>query len=246
MTADQKLKQLHSFESALCKSCHFAKDFIFIKTAVLKYLMLTTTILNSLEIKNKSDLPDLKYCFDLMKKMSMMDHIIEHSIMVKNVADCICSLLKPLYPELDSKLVQVSALLHDITKTRSFKTGEKHDESGGRLLADLGYNKVGDIIRQHVVLDEYNNFKAPVTEVEIVNYADKRVLHHGVVPLVKRLEYILDKYGKTEEFCRRINKMWKNTEQLEIKLFKDLDVSPGAIADLVEKINSSKGTEKKK
>lgn len=204
--------------------------------------MTNAKILNSLEIKIKNQpalpgLPDLQYCFDLIKKMEMMDHIIEHSIMVKNVADCMCKNLKPLYPELDSNLVQVSALLHDITKTRSFKTGEKHDESGGRLLSDLGYEQIGNIIRQHVVLDEYHNFSDTVTEVEIVNYADKRVLHHDVVPLVKRLEYILDKYGKTEKFCQRIKKMWKNTEQLEIKLFKNLDIYPENIADLVEKIN---------
>ena len=188
--------------------------------------------------KNNPDLPDLKYCFDLIEKMKMMDHIIDHSVMVKNVAVCMYSLLKPLYPELNSNLVQVSALLHDITKTRSFTTGEKHDKSGGRLLTGLGYDQIGNIIRQHVVLDEYNNFNDPVTEVEIVNYSDKRVLHHDVVPLFKRLEYILDKYGKTEKFRMRIKKMWKNTEQLEIKLFKNLNISPKAIACLVETINS--------
>lgn len=168
--------------------------------------------------------------------MKMMDHIIDHSIMVKNVADCMCRYLKPVYSELDADLVQVSALLHDITKTRSFITGEKHDKSGGKLLMDLGYGKVGDIIRQHVVLDEYNNNKGPVTEVEIVNYADKRVLHHEVAPLFKRLEYILDKYGTTKEMCRRIKKMWKNTEGLEKKLFKNLDITPDLISELVCKI----------
>ena len=170
--------------------------------------------------------------------MKMMDHIIDHSIMVKNVADCMCSRLQPLYPELDSNLVQVSALLHDITKTRSFKTGEKHDKSGGRLLAGLGYGQIGNIIRQHVVLDEYNNFSDPVTEVEIVNYADKRVLHHGVVPLSKRLEYILKNYGRTENFRKRIRTMWENTKGLEKKLFKRLDISPVSISDLTEKIKS--------
>ncbi len=180
-----------------------------------------------------SDVPDLKYCFDLMKQMKMMSHIIEHSIMVKNVADCLCGQLKPIFPELNADLIQVSALLHDITKTRSFTTGEEHDKSGGKLLSDLGYKAVGNIIRQHVILDEYNN-TLPVTDVEIVNYADKRVLHHEVVPLFKRLEYILDKYGKTRKFRQRIKTMWKNTEGLEKKLFKPVSITPGMLANLVE------------
>ncbi len=170
--------------------------------------------------------------------MEMMDHIIDHSIMVKNVADCLCTQLKPIYPELNTRLVQVSALLHDITKTQSFTTGERHDESGGRLLKSLGFPEVGDIIRQHVVLDHYNNEQEPVTEVEIVNYADKRVLHHGVVPLHERLEYILENYGKTEAFRKRIKKMWVNTEGLEKKLFKHLDIPPDLIKKLTKKIKS--------
>ncbi len=181
------------------------------------------------------DLPDLDYCFDLIKKMKMMDHIIDHSVMVKNVADCMCRHLKPIYPKLNTDLVQVSALLHDITKTRSFITKEKHDKSGGKLLADLGYREVGNIIRQHVILDIYNNHKKAVTEAEIVNYADKRVLHHEVAPLFKRLAYILDKYGTTKEFRQRIKTMWKNTEGLEKKLFKDLDITPDLISELVNK-----------
>ncbi len=185
------------------------------------------------------DLPDLQYCFDLMRKMKMMDHIIDHSVMVKNVANCMCRQLKKIYPAINSDLVQASALLHDITKTRSFTTGERHDESGGVLLESLGYKEVGSIIRQHVVLDHYNNDNDDIlTEAEIVNYADKRVLHHGVVPLSKRLEYILKNYGRTENFRKRIRTMWENTKGLEKKLFKRLDISPVSISDLTEKIKS--------
>jgi uncharacterized protein len=171
-------------------------------------------------------------CFRLIHKMDMMDHIIDHSIMVSNVALCLSGILKKKFPEINIELVASAALLHDITKTRSFTTGEMHAETGGLLLEDLGYSEIGDIIRQHVTLDVYTK-EAPVSEQEIVNYADKRVLHDQVVSLKKRLEYIEIRYGTNPKFKRRIPIMWKNTLVLETKLFKQLKFRPSQLADRV-------------
>lgn len=53
-------------------------------------------------------------------------------------------------------LVLAAALLHDITKTRALQTKEKHDQTGGDLLAALGFAGVGDIVRQHVALTDFH------------------------------------------------------------------------------------------
>jgi len=164
--------------------------------------------------------------------MKMMDHIIDHSVMVSNVAQCLCSKLMPYSPNLNLKLTTTAALLHDITKTRSFETNEVHSETGGNLLTQLGYPEMGDIVRQHVVLDNYEN-KLQVSEQEIVNYSDKRVLHDTVVSLEKRLEYIKIKYGENKEFKERIQSMWKNSLCLEKKIFTILKVEPDQLPDLI-------------
>jgi hypothetical protein len=61
---------------------------------------------------------------------------------------------------------------------------------GSELLAEKGFPEVGELVRRHVRLDEYPK---PVVlgEVQIINYADRRVLHDQVVSLDKRLDYIL-------------------------------------------------------
>ncbi len=164
--------------------------------------------------------------------MKMMDHIIDHSVMVSNVAQFLCSKLMPHSPNLNLKLTTSAALLHDITKTRSFETNEAHSETGGDLLTKLGYPEIGDIVRQHVVLDNYEN-KLQVSEQEIVNYSDKRVLHDTVVSLEKRLEYIKIKYGQNKEFKERIHSMWKNSLCLEKKIFTSLKVEPDQLPDLI-------------
>jgi len=161
----------------------------------------------------------------------MMEHIVDHSVMVKRVAETLTSLLSAANYKLNKDLIVAGAILHDITKTRSFTTGEKHAETGGALLASLGYPEVGEIIRQHVILD---GIIEGATEAGVVNYADKRVLHDRVVPLEKRLSYIMERYGTTDRATKRIKAMWKETQILEKTLFKDLGTTPDCLEKLVE------------
>ena len=178
-------------------------------------------------------LPSKTKCYQLICDMEMMEHIVFHSLQVCQVALLLVSHLNAIGKGLNRELVQASALLHDITKTRSFKTMENHAHTGGQFLIAQGYPEVGHIVRQHVVLDEYLTSKEP-TEAEIVNYADKRVLHDQVVPLEVRKNYILEKYGKNPEHCRKINRLWEKTKGLENRLFRCLPIASGDIHLLID------------
>jgi putative nucleotidyltransferase with HDIG domain len=152
-------------------------------------------------------------------------HIRNHSTLVCEVALVLTDGLIAAGIDVNRKLVRASALLHDITKPRSFKTGENHAQTGGRYLAELGYPEVGDIVRQHVMLDHY--FAAPAPdEAEVVNYADKRVLHDKVVPLDERMAYILNRYAKTRARQDLLKQLWEQTRLLERRLFSHLKFTP--------------------
>lgn len=170
-------------------------------------------------------IPTQEQCFQLMCEMEMLDHIVVHSMQVCRVATFLADHLNRRQNRLNADLIRAAALLHDITKTRSFKTRENHALTGGQYLAARGYPQVGELVRQHVRLDEY---PSPVVlgEVEIINYADKRVLHDQVVSLDKRLDYILEKYGKPQEHQERIRSLWAKTLELEAKIFDELAFGP--------------------
>jgi uncharacterized protein len=157
--------------------------------------------------------------------MKMMDHIVLHSMQVCRVATYITDYLVGRHNHLNAKMIRSAALLHDITKTRSFDTGEDHALTGGQFLSDRGYPEVGNLVRQHVVLDEYNATKIPA-EADILNYADKRVLHDEIVDLDRRLDYILERYAKKTEDRERITVLWKKTKQLENRIFSELPIFP--------------------
>jgi uncharacterized protein len=164
-------------------------------------------------------------CLQMLSTMNMPGHIQDHSRLVCEVALTIADGLIAAGVQINRELVMASALLHDITKPRSFQTGENHAQTGAEFLSSLGFPEVGEIVRQHVVLDHYFSGNAP-DEAEIVNYADKRVLHDQVVPLDDRMDYILQRYAQTPERQALFRKLWDQTRILERRLFAYLTFPP--------------------
>jgi uncharacterized protein len=66
-------------------------------------------------------IPSDQECRQLMMEMGMMEHIAAHSRQVCRVALLLTDGLGR--PDPERELIRAAALLHDITKTRSFQTG---------------------------------------------------------------------------------------------------------------------------
>lgn len=179
--------------------------------------------------------PGRERCLQLIREMEMPVHIVFHSIQVGRVAVAVTDLLIHFGAELNRNLVLTGAVLHDITKNRSFTTGERHDATGRDFLVDKGFPEVGCIVGQHVRIYPESD-RPSVTEAEIVNFSDKRVLHDKVVSLKERMAYILERYGKTPAHCHRIREMWREAEIIERKIQKRIpdQLSPVLEAHLQE------------
>lgn len=147
-------------------------------------------------------IPSRAECVELMIRYEMLPNIIEHSRKVMHVALAITDNLKDGVA-VNRELVGAAALLHDITKTRSLKTKEPHDKSGGALLRNLGFTSIAGIVEQHVILRNFS-LQESLEEREIIYYADKRVMHDKVVSLRERVQDLICRYGVTEEVKRHI------------------------------------------
>ena len=102
-----------------------------------------------------------------MCEMGMLPNIVAHSFQVCRVAIFLVDHLEKHRTKLDRELVQTSALLHDITKTRSLITGEFHALTGAKFINEMGYPEVAYIIGHHVILEENSASDRP-TEVEVL------------------------------------------------------------------------------
>ena len=164
----------------------------------------------------------------MIREMGIMDHIAVHSIRVCQVALFLTDHLNEKGHHLNRDLIQAAALLHDITKTRSFETGENHAETAQVLIGDAGFPEVSHIVGQHVRL-----LKSLVTETleeaEIINYSDKRVMHDHIVSLEERFAYIAGRYAKNDSDRARIASLTQKTKALEKRLYQYLPFSPASL-----------------
>jgi putative nucleotidyltransferase with HDIG domain len=165
-------------------------------------------------------IPSREECNELMAKYSMLPNIVEHSIQVMHVSLAITDNLKRGV-SVNRDMVVAAALLHDITKTRSLVTKERHDASGGELLRELGFPSIAEIVEQHVIIQNIN-MQGSLEEREIVYYADKRVLHDTIVAIDERVHDLIQRYGCENRILQNKNQVL--TVERKIASFMKIDI----------------------
>ena len=174
----------------------------------------------------KPRVPSREECLALMEDQGMLPNIRGHSLQVARVARVLAIHLPPSHPPLDLALLEAGALLHDIAKTECLKTKKMHTAIGAAFLEGRGYPEVAAIVAQHVNLNNGHSRPDRISEVELVHYADKRVLHEDIVDLPTRFRYLQERYGRTPEDRKRIAQLLENSLKQEKKIFRDLPFAP--------------------
>ena len=170
-------------------------------------------------------IPTRDECLRLMGRHGMLDNIVVHSLEVTKVALFLSTRLNMKGQRIDLRLVEAASLLHDITKTICFETKEDHAQTGYQLLKEMGYERVGEVVAEHVRLSEQRD-PLIVSEEEIVNYADKRVEHDRIVSLEERFQDLKERYGKDQRVLEQFKKLEKITFEIENKIFSILGIDP--------------------
>ncbi|MGA7562598.1 MAG: HD domain-containing protein [Desulfobaccales bacterium] len=179
-------------------------------------------------------LPTYDDCLALMAAHGMLPNVREHSYRVMQVAAFLGQALAAAGLELHLPLISTGALLHDLGKTPCLGTVQNHAQWGAEVLSALGYPELAQVVLEHVRLaEDLVEDPRPLREAEVVNYADKRVLHNQVVSLADRFTDLKERYGRTPEALVRINAMEVKSQALEEKLFAGLSWSPGDLLDII-------------
>jgi len=169
-------------------------------------------------------LPTLEEAIWLLKQQGNPKNIIDHSIRVAQVTLELTQKLKLIY-NIDVKLCLLGAILHDVTKMKSIKTGEDHAQTGAFLIESLGYKELAPLIRHHIILKEPIANPA-ITEVELVFYADKRVRHAEVVSIKERFVDVIRRYCHGQRPTPTMTKIYKQTLELERIIFSNILINP--------------------
>jgi putative nucleotidyltransferase with HDIG domain len=178
-------------------------------------------------------IPSREACLDLLKRRGVPTHVIVHSLQVDRVAQHIAALLNARGERLDVPLIQAASLLHDIAKLDGLRTGENHARAGAAILQGLGWPRVARVVAQHVEVQSVPS-RVRVTEEELVNYADKRVMHDRIVTLEERFEDLKARYGRNAEGRAIIGDAMERTREMERRIFRRLPFAPHELLPRLE------------
>ncbi len=161
----------------------------------------------------------------------MLENIVSHSLEVANVALFISTQLNRKGQRIDLGLVEAAALLHDLTKTESLMTKDDHARTGAQRLKEMGYERVGEVVGCHICIERTGD-PSFVSEEEIVNYADKRVMHDRIVSLAERFGDLKERYGLNERAMEYLERLEKEIYGIEHKIFFILETNPDDLKQL--------------
>jgi len=108
----------------------------------------------------KAMIPTVEQCFEYMEKYEMLENIRAHSIVVEKVANLIARALRDVGVDVVIKKITAGALLHDIGKTLSLKTGGDHAAKGEEICYENQLDEIADIVGEHVRFKSYKPDKA--------------------------------------------------------------------------------------
>jgi uncharacterized protein len=183
------------------------------------------------KIPDHTMIPTREECLSLMGQYGMLENIIHHSLEVAKIALFLSSELNKKGQRIDLGLVEAASLLHDLTKTECLKTKEDHAQTGSQLLKGMGYERVGEVVAQHIWLRKEGD-PSSVSEEEIVNYADKRVMHDRIVSLEERFGDLKERYGAHQSAMDYLEHLEKEIYGIENKIFFILQINPDALQHL--------------
>lgn len=170
------------------------------------------------------DLPSRAECLALLDIEPNVNEMgRRHSKAVAGVAQQIARALnisRSPGRHLNPRLVEAAGLLHDIAK--GF---DHHEQEGGRMLSEMGYERVGRVVAAHRDIDPHEN--EPVAERAVVYFADKLVRGDRLVSVEERFKAKMDEYehvpGAVEAIRGRMVRALKVKAMIEAEIGAPLD-----------------------
>jgi len=169
-------------------------------------------------------IPSREECLKLMEQYGMLENITTHSLEVARIALLLSKELNKRGQQVDVDLGGAASFLHDLAKTECLRTREDHARSGYLLLKSIGYERIGEIVAQHIWISKGDPHR--VSEEEIVNYADKRIQHDRIVSLRERFIDLRNRYGRGPDAIGYLETLERGSLEIEKKIFSILEMDP--------------------
>lgn len=155
----------------------------------------------------REDIPTERECEALWVQFGTPVKVINHSRMVAQVARLLAVHLNLAGLDLNLDLIVAAGCLHDLAKGRP-----DHAREAGRLLAELGYVRVAEIVASHM---DICFRKGVVTEADLVYLADKCVAGNRLAQFEDRFQGAMAKYADSPEISGAVKIRLNNARLIQ-------------------------------
>jgi molybdenum cofactor cytidylyltransferase len=169
----------------------------------------------------RREIPTVRESEALLKNVLRCDgRLLTHGRAVARLALFLTETLNRAGCALDPELVTAAALLHDLAKGQ-----RDHAEAGAKILTDMGYPLVADIVASHmnICLNEMEE----IHEKEIIYLADKMISGDRIVTMEDRFRSRLDSLEPNENIRRMVECRLRNAQlirkRLEVQLGRPVE-----------------------
>lgn len=170
-------------------------------------------------------IPTNSQCIGMLSANNVPERVRNHSLLVARTAVHMAELLNSKGYSLDTKLIEASALLHDIARGR-----HNHAEAGAELLIKEGFGEISEIVRQHMKPDA--NERGRISEITVVYLADKYSDEDKLVPLEQRFNRKKDLFLNDSSALQSIEENYEIARKLQY-IMEDAMGCHGSLIELL-------------
>jgi alpha-ribazole phosphatase len=155
---------------------------------------------------SREHIPTEEECEAVCSRFKVSGQVIAHSRVVAELARTLAVLLNCAGLALDLPLIVAAARLHDIARGQP-----DHAGAGSRLLAGMGYPRVGAVVAKHMDIQSHG---PSVDEADLIYFADKCVEEDRLVSLEERFEKSMSRYADRPDILKKIVRRFEEAKNI--------------------------------
>lgn len=168
---------------------------------------------------SSSIIPSRKQCLLLFDRFQLPTQKRIHVEEVTRLALFFTHKLQEQGIEINKPLVEAAALLHDIDKNAPKKAGERHPDTAVRILNDLGFAEVAEVVKRHSLHTILDPEFAPRTWEEKVVFLADKMTKYEVIGVDHRFK-LWYKEGLPQEAVAQLDMALPKVKLLEKEVYQ--------------------------
>lgn len=171
-------------------------------------------------------IPTRQHCFLLFDKFKLPTQKKIHVEEVARLAMYFVNQFKVHSPQfkVNAALVEAGALLHDIDKNITRRPGEQHPDTAVRILNELGFTEVAEVVKRHSLHAILDPEIAPRTWEEKIVYLADKMTKYEVIGVDHRFK-LWYRENLPAEAVKQLNASFPKVKELEKEVYHAANIT---------------------